>query len=80
MSRNKELEDLLQAKFDLDYCAEDQREIYLGRFHELLDAAIAKGSVPGLTRLQLEETLRDPYREFRRTKLIEERARLSRLR
>ena len=80
MSRNPELEALLQAKFNLDYCATDQRDVYLSRFHTLLDQAIAKSSVPGLTRLQVEELLREPYREFRRAKLIEERARLSRLR
>jgi hypothetical protein len=80
MSRNPELEELLQAKFDLDYCATERREAFLARFHCFLDQAIAKGSVPGLTRIQLEELLREPYREFRRAKLVEERARLSRLR
>jgi hypothetical protein len=80
MSRNRELEELLQAKFDLDYCANDRREAFLVRFHFLLDQALAKSLIPGLTRFQLEETLREPYREFRRVKLLEERARLSRLR
>ena len=80
MSRNPELEALLQAKFDLDNCALDQRQVFLRRFHDLLDQALAKGPAPGLTRLELEEILRDSYREFRRAKLLEERARLSRLR
>jgi hypothetical protein len=80
MSRNQELEDLLQAKFDLDYCANDQREAFLRRFQELLDQTLARTGLAGVTRSELEETLREPYREFRRSKLLEERARLSRLR
>ena len=80
MSRNPELEALLQAKFDLDYCAIDQRPAFLQRFHGLLDQAIAKDIIPRLTRHELEEAVQEPYREFRRTKLLEERARLARLR
>lgn len=80
MSRNLELEALLQAKFDLDYCDTGQRDVYLARFHNMLDQAITRSGVPGLTRLQLEESLLEAYKEFRRTKLLEERARLSRLR
>ena len=80
MSRNPELEALLQAKFDLDTCADDQLSIYRRRFDELLDDALAKASRPGVNREMLEESLREPYREFRHAKLREERARLSRLR
>lgn len=80
MPRNRKLEDLLQAKFDLDYCANDQREACLRRFHELLDQILANAGFAGITRAALEETLREPYREFRRSKLLDERARLSRLR
>ena len=80
MSRNPELEAVLQAKFDLDTCARDQHNAFLIRFHESLDQAIARGAVPRLSRPQLEEALRGPYREFRRAKRLEERAKLSRLR
>ena len=80
MSRNPELEAVLQAKFDLDTCSRDQRDLCLKHFHELLDRAIERGTVPGLTRQHLEEFLRDAYREFRRAKRLEERARLSRIR
>lgn len=80
MSRNPELEALLQAKYDLTTCARDEREVCLKRFHELLDQAIAKGTAPGLTRGQLDELLREPYREFRSARIREERAKLSRLR
>ena len=55
MSRNPALEALLQAKFDLDYCADDQREVCLRRFHALLDQAIATGAGPEMTRSKLEE-------------------------
>ena len=80
MSRNPELEALLQAKFDLDTCADDQQGLYRKRFEELLDSALAKSPHPGIRREKLEESLRDVYREFRRAKLQEERAKLSRLR
>ena len=49
MSRNPELEAALQAKFDLDTCSRDQRDVCLKHFHELLDRAIGRGAVPGLT-------------------------------
>lgn len=80
MSRNPELEALLQAKFDLDTCADDQQRLYRKRFEELLEHALAKAPHPGIRREKLEESLRDAYREFRRAKLREERAKLSRLR
>ena len=80
MSRNPELEGLLQAMYDLETCARIQREACRIRFHELLDQAIARGVAPRLSRPQLEEALRGPYSEFRRAKRLEERAKLSRLR
>jgi hypothetical protein len=80
MSRNPELEALLQAKFDLDTCADDQMALYRQRFDELVKQVLAKSSRPGVSRERLEESLLEPYREFRRAKIHEERARLSRLR
>ena len=80
MSRNRELEAVLQALFELDTCVRNQREVCLVRYHEVLDQAIAQGTVPRLSRSQAEEALRGPYREFRRAKRLEERAKLSRLR
>lgn len=80
MSRNRELEAVLQALYELDTCVRDQRDVCLARYHEALDRAIAGGAVPNLTRAQAQEALRGPYREFRRAKRLEERAKLSRLR
>ena len=80
MSRNPELEALLQAKFDLDTAGDDQQSIHRRRFDELLDQAIARHPQSGITRSKLEQSLREAYRDFRRAKLIEQRARLSRLR
>jgi len=60
MSRNPELEALLQAKYDLDDSAEEQRERLLRRYHALLDRAISKAATPGLTRQELEESLAGP--------------------
>jgi len=80
MSRNPELEALLQAKYELDGSAEEQRDAFLRRYHALLDRAIVRSALPGLTRHEVEESLAGPYREFRRARLMEERAKLSRLR
>ena len=80
MSRNPELEALLQAKFDLDTCADDQLDLYRRRFEELLAGSLAKSPNPEVTREMIEEALRDPYREFRLARIREERAKLSRLR
>ena len=80
MSRNPELEALLQAKFDLDTCGDDQQSFFRQRFDLLIEQALSKAGRPDLTRAMLEESLREPYREFRRAKIQEERARLSRLR
>ena len=78
MSRNPELEALLQAKFDMDTCGDDQLALHRQRFESLLQQALSKTS--GVTRDALEESLREPYREFRQARIREERARLSRLR
>jgi hypothetical protein len=80
MARNPELEALLQAKFDLDTCGDDNTATHRKRFEELLDKALAKASRPNVSREMIEESLREPYRDFRRAKIREERARLSRLR
>ena len=64
MSRNPALEALLQAKFDLDTCADDQQHFYRKQFEKLLDLALAKSPLPQVSRVKLQE----------------ERAKLSRLR
>jgi hypothetical protein len=46
----------------------------------LLSEALAKAARPGVSRELLQESLGEPYREFRRAKIREERAKLSRLR
>jgi hypothetical protein len=73
MSRNPDLEALLQALYDLEMCARIQRDACRVRFEELLDQAIARGAVPRLSKPQIEEALAEPYREFRRAKRLEER-------
>jgi len=80
MSRNPELEALLQAKFDLDTASEDQKTALERGYFARLDAIIARAGVPGMTRHQIEELFLEAYREFRRAKRLEERAKLSRIR
>ena len=64
MSRNPQLEALLQAKFDLDHCAHEERERFLRHFHELLDQVLARRIIPELTRERVEELLREPIKSF----------------
>ena len=80
MSRNPELEALLQAKFDLDTAAEDQKAPLERGYFTRLDAIIERAGVPGMTRYQIEESFLEAYREFRRARKLEERAKLSRVR
>ena len=80
MSRNPELEALLQAKFDLDTCADEKLEGLRRRYEELLEQALTRVAHSALTREMIEEALLEPYREFRRARIQEERSRLSRLR
>ena len=80
MSRNPELEALLQAKFDLDTASEDQKTAHERAYFARLDAIIERAGVPGMTRHQIEESFLEAYRGFRRAKRQEQRAKLSRIR
>lgn len=80
MARNPELEALLQAKFDLDTADEEQKTVREREYRERLDWILAQSKLAGMTRRQFEELLQEPYREFRRAKILEQRAKLSRLR
>ena len=48
MSRNPELEALLQAKFDLDTCADDQLAKYRNQFEKLFSEALTKARLSRL--------------------------------
>jgi hypothetical protein len=77
MSRQPELEKILQAWYDLEACPASEKDIHREAFNGLLD-----GSRQGthLSRQDLVEALRDRYRDFRSAKERELRARLARLR
>lgn len=80
MSRQPEIEAILRAWYDLETAAPSEKTERLKRFHQLLDEAIAKAELKGVSRNELKELLGDPYRNFKRTLKREERAKLSRLR
>ncbi|MSU58135.1 MAG: hypothetical protein EXS35_08145 [Pedosphaera sp.] len=80
MSRNPELEALLQAKYDLDTASDEQKVTLERVYFARLDAIIARSGIPGTTRHLIEEVFVDAYREFRRAKKLEERAKLGRIR
>jgi hypothetical protein len=77
MSRQAELERILQAWFDWERCSAAKKNQYRDAFHDLLDQARAGSNV---SRQDLIVALADRYREFRVAKEKEIRTRLSRLR
>ena len=77
MSRQAELERILQAWFDWERCSAAEKNQYRDALQDLLDVARAGSNV---SRQELILALADRYREFRAAKEKEIRARLSRLR
>ena len=80
MSRNPQLEAVFEARYAWENAVGPTRSERLHAYQRLLDEALAKARFEGLAREELEDALTDAYREFRRAKRLEERARLSRLR
>ena len=80
MSRQPEIEAILLAWYELETSAPEEKTERLARSNKLLDASIARADIQGVSRNELKELLGDAYREFKRGKKREERARLSRLR
>lgn len=80
MSRNPELEALLQAKYDLDTSSDEDKVAREREYFAKLDEIIARSGLRGATRHLIEEAFLDAYREFRRAKKLEERAKLGRIR
>jgi hypothetical protein len=79
MARVPELESLLQAWFELETCAPAEQSARKKRLDELLDMAIANSEMKNVSRRDLMAALREHYREFARTRYVEQRQRLSRL-
>ena len=77
MSRQAELESILQAWFDWERGSAAEKNQCRDAFHRLLDQARAGSNV---SRQELILALADRYREFRAATEKEIRARLSRLR
>jgi hypothetical protein len=80
MSRQPEIEAILQAWYDLETCAQSEKTQCLRKIHQLLDEAIARADIKGVSRNELKELLGEAFREFKRAKKREERTKLSRLR
>ena len=78
MSRNPQLE-LIQARFEWQTCAEEHRNLMKLAYERLIAQAL-QANRGAATREELEEALREPYRHFKRARLLEQRAKLSRLR
>ena len=80
MSRNPQLEAVFEARYAWENSVGTERESRLTEYHRLLEEALLRAGASVAAREELEDSLREPYREFRRAKRLEERAKLSRLR
>jgi len=80
MARNPQLEALFAARYAWENSDRTEKAQRLREYHRLLDEALAKRGQRGTSREEVEDALIEPYREFRRSRLLQERARLSRLR
>ena len=80
MSRNPQLEAVFEARYVWENAAGPERAERLREYHGLLDEVLAKSAITATSREELEDALVEAYREFRRAKRLEERAKLSRLR
>ena len=80
MSRNPQLEAVFVARFAWENAARSERGPLLKEYHRLLDEALANAKVEAASRKDLEDALVEAYREFRRARNLEERAKLSRVR
>jgi len=80
MSRNPQLEAVFEARYVWENTAGPERAERLREYHRLLDESLVNAAITAISREELEDALVEAYREFRRAKRPEERARLSRLR
>jgi hypothetical protein len=80
MSRNPRLEAVFEARYAWENAAQSERRPRLQEYHRLLDEALASAGFGAASRQELEDALVQAYREFRRARRLEERAKLSRIR
>ena len=77
MSRNPQLEAVFDARYLWENSTGSERDDRLREYHRLLDDALSKATIMAASQEELEDALVEAYREFRRAKRLEERARLS---
>jgi hypothetical protein len=80
MSRCPKLEAILAAKHHFETGPPEEQAQLRARLDGLLQQALTESGRAGLTVRQLEDSLRDVYREYVRAMRRAERERLSRLR
>ena len=80
MSRNPQLEAVFEARYAWENSVGPERMKRLHEYHRLLDESLLVTGGGVAAREELEDALTEPYREFRRARRLEERAKLSRLR
>lgn len=80
MSRCPKLEAILEAKYQFETAEPEHQARLRADLERLLQEALDDSRTTGVTIRQLEDSLRDVYRDFVRAKRRADRERLSRLR
>ena len=80
MSRNPELEAILQARYELETCDPSEKTDRRERFDDLIRAALAKAGRKEISPRTFIEVTAEAYQEYKLSRKRQERARLSRLR
>ena len=70
----------MQARYDLENCEPAEKTRRHARLEALMNEALVKAGIKGVSHQDLIQIVAGEYQEFKRAKKKEERARLSRLR
>jgi hypothetical protein len=80
LSRNPQLEAISKRVTLGENSSPAERSYRLREYQESLDRALGRAGIQAPSHEELENALADAYRDFRRSKRLQERARLSRVR
>jgi len=72
-SRNEELESLLEAKYELEFCEDGEKEACFKAFEQRISGILEMH--PGISRSELIEAIGSRYREFKSARIRAQRRR-----
>lgn len=71
-TRNEKLERLLAARYELEYCDDEEKASYLANYERLLDDALRDSNV---SRFGLTEAIRTAYIDYKKARARSQRRR-----